>query len=71
MVDVLTDVAAFASQADWVLIRPMPVVTVEIRRAAGFGLLIPAGTLFLLYLFRPRPYVLSAVVCWLASSAML
>ena len=65
------DLASASAQSDWLLIRPMPVVTLQIRRAAGYVLLIPAGTLFLLYLFRPRPYVLAAVVSWLASSMML
>ena len=34
-------------------------------------MLAPACTLFLLYLFRPRAYVLAWVVAWLAASAML
>lgn len=44
---------------EWSLIRPTPVVTLQIRRVVGFVMLVPAGTLFLLYLFRPRPYVLA------------
>ncbi len=60
-----------AAQADWSLVRPMPVVTLEIRKVVGLALLVPAGTLFLLYLFRPRPYVLAGVVSWLAGSVML
>ena len=71
MADVLPDVVAFARQTDWSLMRPLPVVTLEIRKAVGLVLLVPAGTLFLLYLFRPRPYVLAGVAAWLAASLML
>ena len=71
MVDALAHVTAFASQTDWSLARPVPLVTVEIRKAVGLALLIPAGTLFLLYVFRPRPYVLAGVAAWLAASVML
>ena len=39
--------------------RPTPMVTLQIRRVVGYVMLVPAGTLFLLYLFRPRPYVLA------------
>ncbi len=63
--------ATTASQSDWLLIRPTPIMTLEIRRVAGFALLVPACTLFLLYLFRPRPYVLAAVTSWLAAGVML
>ena len=62
---------ALAAPADWSLVRPMPVVTLQIRKVAGYALLLPACTLFLLYLFRPRPYVLAAVTSWLAAGAML
>ncbi len=71
MVDFLSTVIAFADQADWALARPLPVVTLEIRKAVGLAVLVPAGTLFLLYLFRPRPYVLAGVTAWLAASVML
>ena|SRR5688572_24357704 len=71
MVDLLPQVIAFVDQADWSLARPLPVVTLEIRKAVGLAMLIPAGTLFLLYLFRPRPYVLAGVGAWLAASVML
>ena len=71
MVDVLSPLIAFAGQADWALARPLPVVTLEIRKAVGLAVLVPAGTLFLLYLFRPRPYVLAGVAAWLAASVML
>jgi diguanylate cyclase (GGDEF)-like protein len=66
-----TGLASASAQSDWLLIRPMPVVTLQIRKVAGYTLLFPAGTLFLLYLFRPRPYVLAAVSSWLAAGAML
>jgi diguanylate cyclase (GGDEF)-like protein len=71
MVDILPHVTAFASQADWSLARPVPVVTIEIRKAVGVAMLVPAGTLFLLYLVRPRPYVLAGVAAWMAASIML
>lgn len=63
--------ASVTSQSDWLLVRPMPVVTLEIRKTAGYVLLFPACTLFLLYLFRPRPYVLAAVTSWIAAAVML
>ena len=59
MVDVLSPLIAFAGQADWALARPLPVVTLEIRKAVGLAVLVPAGPLFLLYLVRPRPYALA------------
>ena len=65
------DLASASAPSDWLLIRPMPVVTLQIRKVAGYALLFPAGTLFLLYLFRPRPYVLAAVSSWLAAGVML
>src|SRR4029079_10942291 len=71
VVDLIPGVTAFAGQADWSLARPLPLVTLEIRKAVGLAMLIPAGTLFLLYLFRPRPYVLAGVGSWLAASVML
>jgi diguanylate cyclase (GGDEF)-like protein len=71
MASVPPDVVAFASQADWSLMRPLPVVTLEIRKAVGLVMLVPAGTLFLLYLFRPRPYVLAGFGAWIAASIML
>ena len=57
--------------AEWSLVRPLPVVTIQVRRAAGFALLVPALTLFTVYVFRPRPYVLAWVWAWLAASVML
>ena len=71
MVDVLSHMTALAGQTDWSLARPLPLVTIEIRKVVGLVLLVPAGTLFLLYLFRPRPYVIAGVVAWLAASVML
>ena len=58
-------------RAEWSLVRPTPVVALQIRRVAGFGTLLAAGTLFMLYLFRPRPYVLAGAFAWAASSMML
>lgn len=34
-------------------------------------MLVPAGTLFMLYLFRPRPYVIAGSVAWAAGSVMV
>ena len=62
---------ARARVEDWSLIRPMPVVTLQIRRVVGLLMLMPAVTLFLLYLFRPRPYVLAWITGWIAASIML
>jgi diguanylate cyclase (GGDEF)-like protein len=58
-------------RAEWSLVRPLPLVTIQIRRVVGILVLAPACTLFLLYLFRPRAYVLAWVMAWLAASAML
>jgi diguanylate cyclase (GGDEF)-like protein len=60
-----------AERMEWSLIRPMPVATVQVRKVVGFVLLVPAGTLFMLYLFRPRPYVLAGAFAWAAGSVML
>lgn len=57
--------------AGWSLVRPTPMVTLHIRKFAGFVMLVPAGTLFLAYLFRPRPYVLAGAFAWAAGSVML
>ena len=46
-------------------------VTLHIRKFAGYVMLVPAGTLFLAYLFRPRPYVLAGAFAWTAGSVML
>ena len=56
--------------AEWSLVRPMPVVSLHIRKAIGFAMLVPAGTLFMLYLFRRRPYVLAAACACAAGSMM-
>ena len=58
-------------RAEWSLVRPTPVITLHIRRVVGYMMLVPAGTLFLLYLFRPRPYVLAGAFAWAAGSGML
>ena len=57
--------------AEFSLVRPTPIVTLQIRRVVGFGMLAAAGTLFMLYLFRPRPYVLAGAFAWAAYSMML
>jgi diguanylate cyclase (GGDEF)-like protein len=49
----------------------MPVVTLQIRRVVGYVVLVPAVTLFMLYLFRPRPYVIPWITAWIAVSVML
>ena len=57
--------------AEWALVRPTPVVELHIRKVVGFVMLVPAGTLFMLYLFRPRPYVIAGAFAWAAGSMML
>jgi hypothetical protein len=59
------------AQSDWTAVRPAPMVTLEIRKLVGLLMLVPAVTLFLLYLFRPRPYVLAGVTSWAAGSVMM
>jgi diguanylate cyclase (GGDEF)-like protein len=46
-------------------------MTVEIGKLVGLLMLVPAVTLFLLYVFRPRPYVLAGVTAWAAASVMM
>jgi len=58
-------------QSGWALIRPMPLVELEIRKVVGILLIVPAFTQLLLYLFRPRPYVFAGVATWVAASVML
>jgi diguanylate cyclase (GGDEF)-like protein len=60
-----------SAQTDWAALRPMPMVTLEIRKLVGMLMLVPAVTLFLLYIFRPRPYVLAGVSSWAAGSVMM
>jgi diguanylate cyclase (GGDEF)-like protein len=59
------------AQSDWTAVRPNPMVTVEIRKLIGLLMLVPAITLFLLYLFRPRPYVLASAAAWAAATVMM
>ena len=59
------------AQSGWSALRPNPVVTIEIRKVVGILMLAPAVTLFLLYLFRPRPYVLASFGAWVAASIMM
>ena len=59
------------AQSEWSAVRPMPMVTLQIRQLVGLLMLAPAATLFLLYLFRPRPYVLAGMTSWFAGSVMM
>ena len=59
------------AQSEWSAVRPMPMVTLQIRKLVGLLMLAPAVTLFLLYLFRPRPYVLAGMTSWFAGSVMM
>ena len=68
---VLVSATPLFAQSDWAAIRPNPTMTVEIRKVVGLVMLVPAITLFLLYVFRPRPYVLAGVTAWIAASAMM
>lgn len=63
--------ASRLQRAEWSLVRPTPMVTLHLRRVVGYVMLVPAGTLFMLYLFRPRPYVLAGAFAWAAGSLML
>ena len=63
--------APLLAQPAWPALRPMPIVTLEIRKLVGMLMFVPAVTLFLLYLFRPRPYVLAGVASWIAGGVML
>jgi diguanylate cyclase (GGDEF)-like protein len=56
---------------EWSLVRPTPMVTLHIRKLIGWSMLVPAGTLFMLYLFRPRQYVIAGAIAWAAGSGML
>lgn len=55
----------------WTPTRVDPLVTLHLRRTLGYLTIVPACTLFLLYVFRPKPYVLAWVVAWTAASGML
>ncbi len=73
----LAVLAAFAAatpvfaQSDWSTVRTTPMVSMEIRTLVGVLMLVPAGTLYVLYLYRPRPYVLAGVIAWTAASVMM
>ena len=67
----LLGAAPLFAQTDWSAIRPNPMVTLEVRKVVGLLMLVPAVTLFLLYVFRPRPYVLAGVTAWVAASVMM
>lgn len=55
---------------DWQQTAPSQFATVRTRRAAGLLALIPALLFFVLYLYRPRPYLLIWVGAWLLTSLM-
>ena len=59
LIALLVGAAPLFAQSDWSAVRPTPMVTLQIRMLVGLLMLVPAVTLFLLYLFRPRPYVLA------------
>lgn len=65
------DSSSLLERTEWELVRPTPMATLHIRRFVGYVMLVPAGTLFLLYLFRPRPYVLAGAFAWAAGSLMM
>jgi diguanylate cyclase (GGDEF)-like protein len=69
--DVAADDNTRLQRAGWSLVRPTPMATLNVRKLAGYGMLVPAGTMFLLYLFRRRPYVLAGAFAWAAGSVML
>ena len=58
-------------RAEWALVRPTPMVTLHVRKFVGYVMLVPAGALFLLYIFRPRPHVIAGAFAWAAGSLML
>ncbi|HJU42487.1 MAG TPA: GGDEF domain-containing protein [Vicinamibacterales bacterium] len=59
------------AQSDWSAVRPNPMVTLELRQLVGLLMIVPAVTLFLLYIFRPRAYVLAGAASWAAGAVML
>jgi len=71
LIALLVGAAPLFAQSDWSAVRPTPMVTVQIRTLVGTLMAVPAITLFLLYLFRPRPYVFAGVVAWAAASVMM
>lgn len=66
-----TPLLAQSSGMSWSALRPNPVITIEIRKVVGLLMLGPAVTLILLYLFRPRPYVLASFGAWVAGAIMM
>ena len=68
---VLLASTSLLAQSDWSAVRANPMVTVEIRKVVGVLMLVPAVTLLLVYVFRPRPYVLAGVSAWVAGSVMM
>jgi diguanylate cyclase (GGDEF)-like protein len=71
LIALLVGAAPLFAQTDWSAVRSTPMVTLQIRMLVGLLMLVPAVTLFLLYLFRPRPYVMAGATSWLAGSVMM
>ena len=55
---------------DWERSAPSQFATVRTRRAAALIALIPASLLFVLYVYRRRPYLLAWIAAWLMTSSM-
>jgi diguanylate cyclase (GGDEF)-like protein len=70
-ITLLIGATPLVAQSGWSALRPNPIITIEIRKVVGILMLAPAVTLFLLYLFRPRPYVLASFGAWLAGAIMM
>src|SRR5687768_2711366 len=71
LIALLVGAVPLFAQSDWSAVRSTPMVTLQIRMLVGLLMLVPAVTLFLLYLFRPRPYVMAGATSWLAGSVMM
>jgi diguanylate cyclase (GGDEF)-like protein len=69
-IGLLIGAAPLFAQPDWSA-QSNPTVTIEIRQVIGLLMFVPAVTLFLLYVFRPRPYLLAGVMAWVAGAAMM
>lgn len=61
---------AGVERPDWDQLAPSQVATIRTRPAAGFLALIPASLLFVLYIYRPRPYLLAWIGAWLMTALM-
>lgn len=58
-------------RTDWDQTGAAQMTTVRTRSAAAFLAVIPAALLFVLYVYRPRPYLLAWVTSWVSIAAML